>query len=245
MTAGDTRKTSAPARPLGDFRWWLAGLLTTGRLPALLLAVGAAILLYGFLATDDYDVRHVVVYGSDYTDAGDVARRADLLGGSIFRLDPGLAAERVATDPAIARVEVELEFPARARVNVIERSPVLVWQAGDQSVLVDATGIVIGSDDGRDLPQVRAEEALPRVGERLPADVVQAASDIGSVMGEASILVTEQEMIEVTLDGGRRILFGFPDRIDEKLQVLRTLLPEIGGEWSELDLSQPDRPAYR
>lgn len=245
MTAGEAKRTFPVARPLRFLRWWLGALIASGRLPAVLIAVGAAILLYGFLATDDYDVRDIVIVGSDYTAASEIADRADLLGDSIFRLDPTAAAERVADDPAIARVEVRLEFPARARILVTEREPVAIWRAAGESMLVDRTGFVIGPDDGRDLVTLRVPGAAPAIEQRVAVDVVQAATEIQVAFGDTPVVLSESDTLSVVLDDGRVVLFGFPERIGEKLQVLRSLLLEIGNDWTELDLSRPDRPAYR
>lgn len=242
------RPRAASRRPrrsrLGAF---LRQSAVNGRLPALLLSIGLSVLTGGFLFSGDFSVRTVVVQGNSLAYADSVAEASGALGQSIFRLDTQEVAERVAAHPAVASVEVAAEFPNRIVVRLQERIPALVWQTGDQAVLVDERGWVIAEGFEPGLPRiVQVEGELPTPGTQLPPVLTAAVRAIEERLGErlAMLQYDRATGLAAQLTDGRSVIFGSTDRMPVKLAVVEAA-ESLEGPWTRLDVREPDRPYYQ
>jgi len=218
-----------------------------GRLPAFLLAVGLSVLGRGFLFSDDFVVRSVVVQGNALAFADSIVATSGALGQPVFRLDTEEVARRVAAHPAVASAEVRTEFPDRVVVRVQERVPVLAWQAGEQAVLVDQQGWVIALGFDPNLPRVvQTEGDLPRVGAQISPELIQAIQVVQERLGERLTMVAYEPRLGLTahLTEGRTVVLGGSDRLPLKLNVLDAAL-SLPDHWSQLDLREPERPYYQ
>lgn len=219
----------------------------TGRLPAFLLAIGLSVLLAGFLFSADFTVRSVVVQGNALAYADSIVAASGALGQPLFRLDTEAVARRVAAHPAVASADVRAEFPDRVVVRLRERAPILVWQAGEQAVLVDRWGWAIASGYDPALPRVvQTEGERPRVGSQLPPALVQAVLAVHERLAERLTLVEYAPRLGLTvyLTEGRAVVLGDSDRLLLKLNVLEAAL-SLPDRWTRLDLREPERPYYQ
>lgn len=218
-----------------------------GRLPAFLLSVGLSVLVFGFLFSGDFPVRVVVVEGNKVAYADAIVERSDAIGQSIFTLDTGQVAQRVAQHPAVASADVHAELPDTVVVKVTERIPFLVWRTGSQSVLVDARGTVIANGDDASLPHVtQTSGTAPAPGDRVPADIVQAAAYLTKQMGSSLTALGYDDTNGLTaqLSDGRTVVLGSGSQIPLKMSVVSAAL-KMSEQWSRLDVREPDRPFYQ
>lgn len=241
----------APARR-GDSRMaqrrrsgGILGALRSGRLPAALVALSAAVLLYAFLGSGDFVISQVTVEGVMQGDANEIATVARALDEPLFTIDASSAAARVAALPYVQSASVRTRFPGEVVVRVEERTPVIVWVTPGGAFRLDAAGRVLYAGDDPALPHVSAEVAL-QPGDELSAATVQAALAITRTLGTAlqSLSVSLVDGLTGTLRDGRIVVFGSTERTPEKLAVYQATAG-AGLEWERLDLREPDRPYYK
>jgi cell division protein FtsQ len=219
----------------------------SGRLPAFLLSVGLAVLVFGFLFSGDFPVKVVVVQGNNVAYADAITELSGAMGESIFSVESQAIAQRVATHPAVASVNVTTEFPDRVVIRLNERVPVLAWHTRNQVALVDERGDVIAIADDPTLPVlVQTSGNGPAPGTRVTTGVVQAALYVHEKMGSRLVQLGYDPTSGLTaqLNDGRTVVFGDGNKIPLKVSVLQTVLT-LPDQWTRLDVRQPDRPYYQ
>jgi cell division protein FtsQ len=219
----------------------------SGRLPAFLLSVGLAVLVFGFLFSGDFPVKVVVVQGNKVAYADAITELSGAMGESIFSVDSQTIAQRVATHPAVASVKVSTEFPDKVVIRLNERVPVLAWHTGDQVALVDERGDVIAIADDSSLPVIiQTSGNGPTPGTKVTPGIVQAALYLHEQMGAklAQLGYDPTSGLTAQLSDGRTVVLGDGDKIPLKVSVLQTVLT-LPDQWTRLDVRQPDRPYYQ
>ncbi len=238
---GNTRARYPRLRALVD---WADAALTTGRLPALLVAIICGAMLWGFLATDDYRVQHVTISGLEYGDAQAVEKQAQLLDAPLFTVAPEEVAERIAALPNIEHVRVDVRFPDAAIIMITERAPAINIQAGDETRLLSADAALVAEEHITGLPvlEVAADADVGAIDEEIVAATVSITAVYGPEAG-----LTWDANIGLALDhpAGGVVIFGEPVDIDAKLAVLAAVEGQLSDDWSQLDIRVPSRPAYR
>jgi hypothetical protein len=161
------------------------GLFNLTRLLGALLMLAASAALNWLTAPDHFELDRagVAIEGLRYTSA----QEAEAIVGpsvagrpNLFRLRSQAIARELVALPAVAAVEIEAALPDRLTIRVIERVPVLVWNVGATSLLVDAEGVAISEVSGpaAGLPTVtdrRREATVPEIGGRLDSIDLAAA----------------------------------------------------------------------
>jgi cell division septal protein FtsQ len=202
--------------------------------------LGALVLVYGFLFSRDFLIASVVVRGTSLGDPADVVISADAIGESIFRIDAGHAAQRVANLPYVEQATVEARFPDKVVITVVERSPAVIWKVGEESFVIDARGHVLAYGTSPDLPLLTVDGNPPTVGGAVDPAAVGAAAAISESLGD-------QADVYLTTDDGpgqQVVVFGDPVSIPLKLVILTEVI-QRDLEWSLLDLREPARPYYK
>ncbi len=220
------------------------GGVSTGRVVAVLLLVGCAVLLLGFLEGQPYRVRTVIVRGNQLTFADTIARESGVLGESVFRIDTQAIAERIAAHPAVAAVTVQTYYPDTVVIELVERVPRSVWIAGETSWLVDGQGHVIGPGTVTGLPVVEVDESVHlHAGAKVPWSIAAGLPVIVQRYGDRLDLLQYRadDGLIVVVRGGARIILGDAERLPEQLAVLDALFAR-GETWLHADLRDPDRP---
>lgn len=221
-------------------------LVRTGRLPAFLLSVGLGVILGAFAMSDDFLVDTVVVRGNSIAYADSVVEQSSALGQSMFRINTDDVASSVARHPVVDYARVRVELPDRVVVDVVEREPAIVWQTGDRAVLVDEYGWVLAEGESDELPWVvEMDGELPSPGTQLDPGKVVAVQYLYEQVGSSAVLEFDQTNgFQVYLGDERVILFGSPDELPVKMEVVAALSSERD-EWTRLDVRDPERPVYQ
>jgi PAS domain-containing protein len=231
----------------------------TGRLAALLLALGCGVAIAVFLGSDLLTVRRLDLGGAALTTPQQIAEAGGVQGHNIFTVDAQDVAERLVALPTVREARVRGALPDRLVVRIVERQPAAIWQTGDARFLVDAGGFVMavnpaeGATSG--LPRVVARDGVaPVVGTQIGPDIVAAALTIAREAGDYGVTVSGIEYspgggLTILTPGGaqataaRQILLGPPTRLAEKLaasgEVIRT-----EQRWTMLDVTDPERPFF-
>jgi hypothetical protein len=179
---------------------------------------------------------------------------------NLFRLPTAALVRELEDLPAVARVEAQATLPDALAIMVTERVPVLIWRAADQSLLVDAHGIVISAATAgaEDLPHAtdrRADAQPPAIGERVDSIDLAAALRLAAltpqlIESEADGLALEIEdehgWVLAAEPSGWQAAFGHytpnlrpPTIIDQQVQCLRSLLADLGERELEMVFLSP------
>lgn len=254
MIPGQSRPVVRPAGlPLrrGRIRRASAG-LSPVRAGAAFVMLVAALAVYGVGNSP------VFLYRSLELDAGASPHTTRAVVMAALRLDSGpapnlflLRTDRLEADlrglPAVTAAEVTVSLPDTILVRLVEREPILVWNAAGRRFLVDRTGLLFAPVDaggpGDGLPYVtdhRAASAGVDVGSRLDAVDLDAATrlativpeDIGSVAAELRVTIEDADGYQlrpvgvpwIALFGVYTPLIRTPDLIPGQVRLLRSFL---------------------
>lgn len=224
----------------------LAALTRSGRLPALLVVAACGVVLYGFFASPDFRVDTVVVRGVALGAPEEIEAVAGTLKEPVVAVDSAAVAARVAQLPTVERAAVRAEFPDRVVITVVERTPALVWQASGVPMLVDARGNVLRAGDRPDLPRLALEGSAPVVGARAPVERVVAALAITNALVSdlRELSWSDAQGFKARRRDGKTIVLGDASKMPLKLAALDAAM-RLSGDWTILDVSEPDRPYWK
>jgi hypothetical protein len=224
--------------------------LSTARAGAALAMLVSAAAIYGVGASSAFDYTKIQVDGAVYTKAADVeAALASVRNENLFRIATGPLVARIESMPTVEHARIDLRLPGTLAVTIEERTPVLVWRAGDHRWLVDATGTIV-AEVGEDAPPDATRLAVVddrrtgsgglAVGSQLdPVDVDAATrlasllpTDLGSTAASLAVSVTDETgFVLASSPKGWTAVFGFytpslrtTDLIPGQVRLLRSLL---------------------
>ena len=140
------------------------------------------------------------------------------IGAPIFEVDLAAARDRVQTIGWVDSATVERRLPSTLHVQIVERTPVALWQRNQQLVMVDRAGAEIAAESVSQfahLPVVVGDGALLHMPTLLDA---MAADPALSQRVQSAIWI-----------GGRRWTLHFDNGLEAKLPE-----SEIGPAWTRL-----------
>ncbi len=187
--------------------------------------------------------------------SGDPARiRADLTRAAekqtTLHVDAGAIEKVAAAYPTIESVSVDPNFPHGMRIEVNERPPAMIVDAGGRQVPAAADGTLltgVAVDEDEALPVLRVHE-IPNSA-RLNDAPLQQALIVGAAPAPLRPLVEKIDHDEdfgvvVTLRGGIPVRFGSGSRAAEKWTAVAAVLadPKLDS-LAYLDVRVPERPA--
>ena len=224
-------------------------------LAALAMLVTAG-LVWGAVASPVFGIKSVEVEGARLTgeDAVLAALALPAVGPNAFTVATDVLRERLLALPAVADAAVRVGLPGTLRVRIEERVPVLAWQRGGTTYLVDADGRVLADAAAPGATAAAtAAEGLPLVADRrtdaeglaiggqvdaLDLDVATrlltlTPADIGSAAPAVLVGVDDRDgwTVVPTVADPWVAVFGFygpeirkPAMIPEQVRSLRSLL---------------------
>jgi cell division protein FtsQ len=140
----------------------------------------------------------------------------------------------------LASAKVDRIWPGTLRIEVVEREPVAAVQSGDKVAIVDRQGVVIELKSVVPplLPLLRVDRPV----EGDPA-MMAALKVIQAIPDEVAPKVREvragtAEGVTLELSDGRSVVWGGPDRPEEKARILASLL--ASQKATVYDVSSPD-----
>ena len=162
------------------------------------------------------------------------------------------AIEKVALAyPTVESVSVDPNFPHGMRIDVVERPPALLVEAGHDQVPAAADGTLLAGvevEKGAELPVLEINGGLPPGG-ALEGDPLKQALIAGATPEPLRPMVEEVDYgdeygVEVTLRGGIPVRFGTGARAAEKWTAAAAVLadPKLTS-LTYLDVRVPERPS--
>lgn len=202
--------------------------------------------------TAAFSVERVDVEGAPAAVADDVRRAlAPAVGESLLGLDLDDLSRRVRAVPMVASASFDRAFPHTLAVAVTPEQPVGVLRQGSASWLVAASGRVVAQLDAGVRP------ALPRIWLKRDVDVrlgesvrgleLRAVTALAPLADDplpvrvASVVATKTELTFV-LRSGLELRLGNSLDLPVKLEVARTVLAQLSGSETYLDVGVPERP---
>lgn len=114
------------------------------RLLGLLFGIIALIFVANLvLNSNAFRVEHINVVGTHNDVLIRSIQHMGMQGQNIFFMDVATLKERIETSPRVASASLEKQWPDQVTVNVVERTPVLLWHTAQGTYSVDKQGVVI------------------------------------------------------------------------------------------------------
>ena len=227
--------------------------LSRVRAGAGLAVLGSAAVTYGLGSSPAFGMDAIEVAQTRFTTPELIRRTVGTAPGTnLFTIETDPLEQRLESLPAVRGADVAVVLPDRLVVNVEEREPILVWQAGDRRLLVDVEGRIFGELGSSDRAADAAADGLPVVtdsrtaaanlrapGQLDPIDLDAARRlasvtpiDVGSSARAFRLTVSDQNgFVLRTGEGGWIAIFGFytptlrtTEMIPEQVRTLRSLL---------------------
>lgn len=201
-------------------------------------------------------VQKAQVSGAQTVSAQEVWSRADLDGASLLTADLSAAESRVEELPMVKEATITRRWPQTLRIDITERTPWAVWQAGGDAYVVDEDGVVLTAEPPEGAPVIRVDSAGEDLepGRRVDSDAVALARSLTQQVPEAleqKIATFEWSGVSgltITTDAGYSVVLGDSQNMDYKLAVWREIEAELGRESMSghvLDLRFGDRPSFQ
>lgn len=198
------------------------------------IVAGLAVLGSGSFAVED-----VEVIGAERIDEDALADVvAELEGTPVLLVDTDAAEQQLEAIPWVERARVTTDFPHGATIELVERTPLVTYEAPDGKWRVlDADGRVLAIDakaNAAYLPITGAdltELPLGTFDQRLSAaaTLVSALGDLRPEAKSVSISVDSSDL-RLVLQDGTEVRFGEAEDLITKLVRLRAKLNELDGD---------------
>ena len=220
----------------------------------LLALVGVSLLGWAVANSPLFAARSVIVRGVRRLDPAEVRRLARVEpGANLLRVSLDRIAGSVERDPWVADATASRSLPSTLVISVDERRPVGWLQDGSGRVLVAADGVILerSSSQPWTFPWLGRAPSTLQPGARLPDTpvalaVARAMSD--SVLPQTRAITTVGPDVVVDLRGGGEVLYGPPDRLQEKGRAVDSMLrwaDQEGIVVATLDVRIPESPTLR
>ncbi len=158
-----------------------------------------------------------------YINPDDVFMNSGLFGINIFWVDEAGAAERImmANKGLLTDATVEVVWPGKVLISVVEKTPAMIWKQGERAVWVDDAGVVISeANDSVDLLPIIVDDgslALD-IEDTVPLVAMNTARDLKALRGNIEMLHYDK-LNGISYQDGRgwRVYFGIENDIEAKL----------------------------
>lgn len=226
-------------------------------------AVGALVvivaLIWGFVALLNapvFGIKTVVVTGNRHLSRAEVVRLAQIAStASLPRIDKGAIGGRIAASPWVSKVRVDRDFPSTLRLEVTERQPAAIVDAGGSRmwvVSVDGRWLGVRSADESGVPViVDLQQVRPLQGKPIVEPVLRNAVAVAAALGPELRAMTRTisapsiEKTALITDGDVEVFIGEAVDMSRKDRIARAILKREKGRVVYINVRAVDSPTWR
>lgn len=232
---GDGPPSRPGRRPSSRWKVLFVTLLVAG-----VLGTAAWVLLGSRLLV----TRHIDVAGERLVTRDTVLAAARVrLGEPLVRLDTDAVRDRVEAVQAIETARVERRWPATVRIVVRERTPIAAVQHDNTFLQIDRYGVTVLTSAARPrgLPSLAVASAVPTDPALRSGLAVIRALPPWLSQRVTAVEARSPEAVTLRLEEGVTIVWGAPERAQDKLRLLRGLLSTTRQRGTKtIDVSSPE-----
>lgn len=227
--------------------------IKSGRIISVALLVVVTWYAMQMMWSDAYVVRTVNVVGAATMSRQRVIDMTELADVSIWTVQPDAVRARLLANPYVTTASVEIQLPDTVTITLSEQQSEIRWKSGQWYLLVNSEGEILGIDSAVVLTGTlvinddSGQKLTP--GDTVDPDILALARDISlRVPAETGLTVSRVGWdpirgVSFRAGAGELILVGRPERLDEKLALLRQLR-DTKAEFAFVDL-RPLTAYYR
>ena len=206
-----------------------------------IVSVGLGLILY---FTPVMSARSLVITGIGAVPREEVVDAAKVkLGTPLLQVNTDQVADRVAEIRRVASARVQREYPSTLRITIVERIPIVVKDYPDGPHLFDRDGVDFATaPPPPGLPYIDVDNPGPSDPPTRAALEVMTALRPEVVAQVSRVAAPSVASVTLTLTDGRTVVWGTPDRTEEKAEKLAALLTQPGKVY---DVSSPDLPTVK
>jgi cell division protein FtsQ len=172
-----------PGLPQVKFGW---------RLLSGLIFATMIFMLFSLSASDNFRINQAMITGNNRISSGDINLILDVADLPVFMIDINTVKNTLAVAyPELSNIEVNIALPNQLNISVIERAPVVAWQMENQTLWIDADGVVFQTR-GDMVPEVVIQsQSLPPMLTEVQKQTDTAAQLLPSQLVEQNNFVKE------------------------------------------------------
>jgi hypothetical protein len=224
-----------PSIPAIGFSWRIV----SGTLSLFLILI-----FYLLWTSPVFRIADVTVTGLNRITLKDVNLELNLEDHPIFTVDPqAITAKITKLFPEFSQVNLEVRLPNKVFLNVVERTPMLVWKQDGRTLLIDANGYAFPvRGQSTNLPKLTIEAHSAPLGltmdnvdsqaaRFLPADMVSGILSLNALLPDGAVLVYDQEHGLGWKDKrGWDVYFGEINNISLKMKIYNMMVSKLKKE---------------
>jgi cell division septal protein FtsQ len=215
-----------PAVPAVSNKW---------RLVSGFFAVSTLLILIGMFNTGFFRVDRIEMEGLQRFNEAEISQAVHLTGASVFFVNPHRVKQDLQlTYPGLAAVDVQVAWPAKVKISLDERNPVLAWNWEGHVRWVDENGVAFEPHDpGLDVIQVISDNLPPTVDDRfVDPRIVTTVSALADYLPEnVDMIYDPKHGLGWNDPRGWTVYFGFnDDDAAQKMIVYQSLVDYLEGK---------------
>ena len=210
--------------------------------------------MYLIFALDDFYVYEATIKGNHVLTAAEIYAASGVDSQSVFWLDPKEIAARVEALPNIKTARIYLTLPADLTIEVEERRPEVIWQAGDTVWWIDNEGFFVPPRDKASLDQNRLRivdgDGIPiQAHDRIDLSIIRGAQIIHQHQPEIKDLIYSRHYgLIYQTPAGWPVYLGQSTDLPAKLLVAQALQTDLLARQVTpifIDVRNPLRAIYK
>ncbi len=226
----------------------LTAMYSGARALSLWLLIVCAYVLYLFGSSDLFYVDSVFVTGNTTVTSNEIARASRAANLSVFYLDFNQMASQVNAVSGVRNVTVTYEFPNLIHLNVVERTPLFVWDSNKRAAWVDDSGLIFPARATlTSTLTIRDLDNQTRTS--VDAKLLTSVKAISAALPNLKRLdYADTKGLSFVDEHNWRVLLGQPEQINAKLAMLQSLTNYLVSQKVDIeyvDVRLPERAFYK
>jgi hypothetical protein len=251
----------------------IKGFVFSARWVSLGLLLFTVFAIYVAATQQNFYLTTIPVDGAITIPPSEIVSVSGLAGAHIFAADPHEAAARIAELPGVVSSKVKLAWPNEVYIEIIEDSPIAIWQEGSQQFWVTKTSTLIPARTPAiglltieyEVPPTPSANESIETGETTTAEAETAVSieaNVGFIPEEVLVGALQLRQLRPNIDKlyyrpasglgyqdgrGWRAFFGTGADMNQKLVVYETIVADLvarGIQPQYISVSNQEKPYY-